>query len=210
MSTSDLIDVIAPPTFTPTGITKTIDQAIADGEWVGGIHIWIYTRNPEPAVLLQVRSKQARIAPNKLDVTAAGHYDVGEQGLDGLRELREELGIDVSREDCVLWGTRLFADVDSAGRERKFALATYTTELEKIDINHIVPQVGEVEGVFLIPLKPLLKVLNGQQVELAVNGIDDAGQSSTYVVKGDAFYHNPDNYHLHLLEHIAYKLNCVQ
>lgn len=201
----DRIDVLAPPYFKPTGAQTTVEQAVINGGWIGGFHIWLYTKKPEPAVLLQVRSKKSRIAPGKLDVTAGGHYDVGEQGLDGLRELQEELAITVEPAKCELWGTRLFVDADAKKRERRFAMTVYIAEVNDLPIDQIIPQIGEVEGVYWVPLASLLRVLYGQQGELNVKGIDDQCQPSAYTVKRDAFYHNPDNYHLHLLEWIAFK-----
>ncbi len=208
MALQDKIDILAPPIFEPTGRVKTIERAIQDGDWMGGIHVWLYIRSPEPAVILQLRSKQKRIAPNMLDVAVAGHYEAGEQGLDGLREAREELGVDIQLEHCELWGKRLFADVDNQGKERKFAMTTYIAEFVGT-LADITPQPEELEGVFIVPLKPLLQVLYGNEPELVVQGIDGQRQPATYTVLKDAFYHNPDNYHLHLLEYIAFKLGVT-
>ncbi len=200
------VDILVPPQFKPSGVQKTIAQAIQDGDWIGGFHLWIYTKMPQPMVLLQVRSAESRIAPGKLDVSAGGHYDVGEQGLDGLREAKEELGLAISPSQCQFWGIRLFADIDGQGHERKFAMSTYLAELPSIITSDITPQPGEVSGVYWVPLKPLLDVLYARQTHLVADGIDDSNQPSTITIKQDAFYHNPDNYHVHMLEYIAFKL----
>ena len=202
---TNMVDILLPPHFKPSGKQKTIAQTIQDGDWIGGFHLWIYTKVPQPMVLLQVRSAKSRIAPGKLDVGVGGHYDAGEQGLDGLREAKEELGLTILPGQCHFWGVRLFVDIDEQGRERKFAMSTYLAELAS-NAGNIMPQPGEVSGAYWVPLKPLLEVLYAQQTQLVADGIDDKGQPSTVTVKQDAFYHNPDNYHLHMLEHIAFKL----
>lgn len=201
-----LVDVLLPPMFQPSGITKTIEASIKDGDWIGGFHLWIYTKSSEPTVLLQVRSQKSRIAPGKLDVSVGGHYDAGEQGLDGLREAKEELGLTILPEQCCFWGQRLFADVDAQGRQRKFAMSTYVAECNNIALGDITPQPGEVSGVYSVPIKPLLAVLYRQQTQLVATGVDESGRPSEITIRHEAFYHNPDNYHLHMLEYIAFKL----
>ena len=39
----NMVDVLLPPLFKPNGHQKTIGQAIEDGDWIGGFHLWIYT-----------------------------------------------------------------------------------------------------------------------------------------------------------------------
>ena len=87
----ELIDVLAPPHFLPTGEVKTVHQAHLDGDWVGIFQLCIVQTLPVPAVVYQIRSHHSRFAPGAFDISG-GHYQPGERGTDGLREIREEMG----------------------------------------------------------------------------------------------------------------------
>jgi 8-oxo-dGTP pyrophosphatase MutT (NUDIX family) len=58
--------------------------------------------------------------PGYLDITAAGHLAAGEETLDGLREVEEELGLVVRPERLVPLGTRRVEQEIPAGRDREF------------------------------------------------------------------------------------------
>jgi isopentenyldiphosphate isomerase len=67
-----------------------------DGDWHRTFHCWVVARRGHGAgVILQRRSVAKDVHPGLLDVSAAGHLSAGEGDADGVRELAEELGIDV-------------------------------------------------------------------------------------------------------------------
>ena len=57
-------------------------------------------------LLLQRRAATKDTWPGYLDVTAAGHLASGEETVDGLREVEEELGLRIEPERLVPLGTR--------------------------------------------------------------------------------------------------------
>jgi len=60
-------------------------------------------------VLFQKRSSHKKIAPDKYDVSVGGHYAAGEDGaVAGPREIREELGLDVTFDELIPLGRRVF------------------------------------------------------------------------------------------------------
>ena len=62
------------------------------------MHIWIL--NDHGDVLLQRRCPTKDSNPNMLDISCAGHLSVGDDSvLAALRELKEELNLDVKREE---------------------------------------------------------------------------------------------------------------
>ena len=74
--------------------TASREEAHKFGYWHQTFHCWIVRREKgKNYVLFQIRDKEKQDAPNKLDITAAGHLKSGETKEDGLRELSEELGI---------------------------------------------------------------------------------------------------------------------
>lgn len=65
------------------------------GHWHRVFHCWVIARDADGVdwVVMQKRAANKETFPNRLDVAAAGHYQSGESIEDGLREVREELGI---------------------------------------------------------------------------------------------------------------------
>ncbi len=81
-----------------TGKTKDRKLIHRDGDWHKAVHIWIVNDNNE--ILLQRRVAWKDSNPNMLDISCAGHVVAGDSSLSSaVRELSEELGIDVTPED---------------------------------------------------------------------------------------------------------------
>jgi 8-oxo-dGTP diphosphatase len=81
-----------------TGITKLRNEVHRDGDWHKAVHIWIINNKKE--ILLQRRCATKDSNPNMLDISCAGHLTAGDNSLDGaIRELKEELNLDVNKED---------------------------------------------------------------------------------------------------------------
>src|ERR671917_2909119 len=82
-------------------------------------HCWILDPRG-PYLFVQLRSAGKDTWPDLLDVTAAGHLRAGEETLDGLREVEEELGLSVRPEELLPLGTRRVEAEIPAGLDREF------------------------------------------------------------------------------------------
>ncbi len=89
------------------------------GLWHEVFHCLLVRTGLPTRVILQRRRSQARSFPGRLDLSATGHLAAGEKPLDGRRELREELGIDVAPDALRYLGARLMADDAGEGRNRE-------------------------------------------------------------------------------------------
>lgn len=78
-------------------------QTLIEGEYKLSCFVWVINDNDK--ILLQQRSSTVKQLPNMWGATA-GCAQAGETSLDGtLRELKEELGIDATREEMVFIGS---------------------------------------------------------------------------------------------------------
>lgn len=88
-----------------TGEVKERSRVHRDGDLHGTAHVWLvrYREDVHSAeVLLQKRSKNKDSFPGCYDISSAGHIPAGVDFLDSaLRELEEELGIRVEKEDLI-------------------------------------------------------------------------------------------------------------
>ncbi|MGE7758690.1 NUDIX hydrolase [Peribacillus sp. NPDC097895] len=75
------------------------------GHWHEVFHCWFVSREAGVEYLyLQHRCAMKKDYPNLLDITAAGHLLAHETVYDGVREIKEEIGIDVSFDELVPLG----------------------------------------------------------------------------------------------------------
>lgn len=86
------------------------DEVHKEGYWHQTFHCWILTKhNGCNYVLVQKRASSKKTAPDKLDISAAGHLMSGETKADGIREVQEELGISTSFSKMIDLGIRISA-----------------------------------------------------------------------------------------------------
>ena len=107
----------------PTGKVVWKSEAHRRGLWHRCIHCWIFgvdAGTGEPYLLVQRRAATKDTWPGYLDVTAAGHLAAGEDPLDGLREVEEELGLRVNAGRLAPLGTRRVEQGIPGGLDREF------------------------------------------------------------------------------------------
>ena len=89
------------------GEGDTKDNVFGKALLHGASHVWIWRRTPNGIeLLLQRRASTKRTWPGRLDISAAGHIDLGENPLTAaLREITEEIGINVDPRDLQCIGS---------------------------------------------------------------------------------------------------------
>jgi isopentenyldiphosphate isomerase len=104
----------------PTGEVALKSEAHRLGLWHRCFHCWICGSEPGGSyLLLQRRAATKGTWPNYLDVTAAGHLTAGEEMLDGLREVEEEIGLRIAPERLIPLGTRRIEQEIPGGCDRE-------------------------------------------------------------------------------------------
>lgn len=80
----------------------TRDEVHRFGFWHETFHCWFVSEEAGTYyIYLQLRSATKKDYPNLLDITAAGHLLADETVQDGIREIKEEIGIDLTIEDLI-------------------------------------------------------------------------------------------------------------
>jgi isopentenyldiphosphate isomerase len=135
----------------PTGEVVLKSEAHRLGLWHRCFHCWICGSDAAGSyVLLQRRAATKDTWPGYLDVTVAGHLAAGEETLDGLREVEDELGLRVEPERLVPLGTRRVEQEIPAGCDREFHEVFLL--FDAIPLEHLRLQREEVSAVFRLGL----------------------------------------------------------
>ena len=105
----------------PTGEVVWKSEAHRRGLWHRCFHGWVFgAGDGEPYLLVQRRAAAKDTWPGYLDLTAGGHLAAGEEPLDGLREVEEELGLRVDPGRLLPLGTRRAELEIPGGIDREF------------------------------------------------------------------------------------------
>lgn len=116
-------------------------------------------------ILLQQRSSMKKAWPNLWDVTAGGHVLKGELGYQSvIRETKEELGIDIAKEELEFIGAT--RSIDTAGEGPNKHINEYYIVHKDIKIDDITLQKEEVQDIKWFPVKDIIKQINNNYENL--------------------------------------------
>jgi isopentenyldiphosphate isomerase len=158
--------------------TATKTEARKHGYWVQSIHTWIVNPKGAGFVLFQKRARNKKIFPNALDISAAGHYTAGEKIEDGVREISEELGLNVEFKDLVPLGIKF--DIGKVGENivREFCHTfLYKSDLEPSEYRLAE---GEVEGLVKISVHDGLALFGDDKKEVTASGVEWISETREY------------------------------
>ncbi|MEX2543294.1 MAG: NUDIX domain-containing protein [Trueperaceae bacterium] len=124
-SDDELLDVLD-ESGSLTGETRTREEVHRSGAWHRVFHLWIvrdsgtHSGTNNGTLLLQRRSLHKDLEPNKVDVTVGGHLRAGESVFDAVREVEEEIGLEVQPERLVHLGSWRSERSYPEARDREF------------------------------------------------------------------------------------------
>ena len=147
-----------------TGKSKPRSAVHRDGDWHKAVHIWII--NDKGEILLQRRCPTKDSNPNMLDISSAGHLSAGDESLEGaLRELKEELNLDVNKEDLQF--------IKTLKRSSKYTETFINNEFDDLyilrtdkKIEDMKYQTEEISEIFFVPYKKFKEMVNNHQPDL--------------------------------------------
>lgn len=155
--------------------TASREEVHKHGYWHETFHCWLLKREENTDyIYFQIRSRTKKDFPSLLDITAAGHLLADETAEDGIREVNEELGLNVMIEDVHPLGV-IKDRIELAGFiDREFAhVYVYKTE-ENIDF---ALQKAEVSGIIRAPFAHFQSLCLGFTDSIDVEGfcVGEAG-----------------------------------
>lgn len=151
-----------------------------DALWHKTVHCWLYDKLGN--IYFQIRKKEG-----KFYTTASGHIKAGETVQEGFaREIKEEIGIDVNIDNCLLVDVVKFVmDRDEKDgtifRDRAFA-NVYICDFEE-DIKNFDFDANEIKGLVKMKAKDAYELISGN--------IDS--MNATYIVQKNSEFETFDD-----------------
>lgn len=180
------------------------------GHWHEVFHCWFVSREDEVDYLyLQHRCSMKKDYPDLLDITAAGHLLAHETVEDGVREIKEELGIALSFDELVSVGVM----EDCAMMENFIDKELVHLFIYKSTnpLSDFTLQKEEVSGIVKVKLEDFEKLWFGPIEEIHIQGfeLNDLGQRVTVdqYVGRDRFVPHETSYYEGLIQSLKRELN---
>lgn len=165
--------------------TASRQEAHLLGLWHQTFHCWVIKniKGEEPCVLFQLRDSGKDTYPNLLDISCAGHLLTGESVEDGVRELKEELGIHVSFHELHSCGVYIEQKtISNILTDREFChVFLYGCDRGVTEYEF---QVSEVSGLYFIRLNQFQQLIQGDIDSIVAEGI------SLNVSSGESYAEN--------------------
>ncbi|WP_144511863.1 NUDIX hydrolase [Bacillus sp. FJAT-22090] len=186
--------------------TATRHEVHKFGYWHETFHCWFVGRENEiDYIYLQIRSEMKKDYPNLLDITAAGHLLAMETVRDGIREVKEELGIAVSFDELVSMGVIEYSV--ETGELKDNELANIFVYNRDLNFEDFTLQAEEVSGIVRTEFKQFADLWSGKITELQVKGFDINGLGEknlvNKVVTKDSFVPHQNSYYEKVVEGIG-------
>jgi len=175
----------------PTGEVVWKSEAHRRGLWHRCFHGWVFGAGAgEPYLLVQRRAATKDTWPGCLDLTAGGHLAAGEEPLDGLREVEEELGLRVDPERLLPLGTRRAELEIPGGIDREFQDVFLLRDdtppgelrLQEEEVEAVLGiELDDAEGLATAGSAPALEYRGGDVSEVRVRASDFVPNTDGYL-----------------------------
>lgn len=150
-----------------TGKVKLRNEVHRDGDWHRTVHVWILNKHGD--ILLQRRCANKDSNPNMLDISSAGHLLAGDNSLmTAIRELKEELNLDVKKEDLQFIKTLRKSERYTSDFINNEFYDLYTLLINK-SVEDMSYQESEISEIFFVPYKKFKDMVVKKQNDLLIN-----------------------------------------
>ncbi|MDZ5471555.1 NUDIX domain-containing protein [Bacillus sp. 31A1R] len=186
--------------------TATREEVHRLGYWHETFHCWlIKEENNTTYIYFQLRSKLKKDYPNLLDITAAGHLLSHESVEDGIREMKEEIGIDVSIKELQFLDSIDYCVTKENFIDKEIAhVFLYDSKDKPLDF---ILQVEEVSGMARADFYHFARLWSGEVKEIKIEGFEISSigerESIDKTVGKEAFVSHEDSYYASIID-------CIQ
>jgi len=127
-------------------------------------------------IYLQLRSETKKDYPSLFDITAAGHLLANETVRDGVREIKEEIGVSLNFEELIPLGIFDYCVVRENFIDKELANVFLYKTTKNVD--DFILQQDEVAGMVKADFKDFYELWFGQKQEIKVSGykLDSQGE----------------------------------
>lgn len=161
----EYIDIIDDKTGEKTGKSKSKPDVHKNGDWHRATHVWFI--NSKNEILLQHRSKEMENYPNCWDISSAGHISSGEDAVTGaLREVKEELGLDISKDELKMIGETKQQAVLNNGTYIDNEFNNVYLVKKNLDIAKLIKQDEEVQALKWVPIQEFKEMVEENNKDL--------------------------------------------
>lgn len=171
---------------------KDKETAHQQGDWHRTFHLWIhYKSEGKTYQLLQIRSSKKNNYAGLIDCSAAGHYEKNEILSEGIREAREELGLQIDFSQLKFIGVRKSEISNNKEFQFVFLLERF------VDLDEIKCDPNEIESFIQVENEKLLQLFTGKIEQLSCSGISFIGNEKVrkeITVKKKDFIPTDDRY----------------
>ncbi|WP_379151585.1 NUDIX hydrolase [Paenibacillus sp. sgz5001063] len=149
--------------------TATRDDVHRLGLWHETFHCWFVEQRADSFyIYLQLRSKNKRDYPGLLDITAAGHLLAGETAMDGIREVEEELGLQLTYDELIPLGIIPYSMIKEGMIDNERANVFLYDNHFPLEQFQLQPE--EVAGIVIAEFASFRKFWQGELQQLDVSG----------------------------------------
>lgn len=179
------------------------------GYWHEVFHCWFVSKeNGIDYLYLQLRSQTKKDYPNLLDITAAGHLLSNETVQDGVREIKEEIGIELAFEDLLSVGVIDYSvDRDELIDKEIANVFLYKSTFSMEDFTL---QTEEVAGMVKTEFNDFTELWNGRKETIKISGfrMNEEGNRITIdeEVGKNSLVPHPVSFYQDVIEKIKEKL----
>ncbi|KWX78766.1 NUDIX hydrolase [Paenibacillus jilunlii] len=157
--------------------TAPRDEVHRYGHWHETFHCWfVEQREDSLYIYLQLRSKDKRDYAGLLDITAAGHLLANETVKDGLREVEEELGVQLAFDELIPLGVIPYSMVNEGMIDNERANVFLYSNHFPLEQFRLQPE--EVAGIVSAEFASFRQFWQGGLQQLDVSGfrVTDNGE----------------------------------
>jgi isopentenyldiphosphate isomerase len=141
------------------------------GYWHEAFHCWFVSNEKGTDYLyLQLRSSTKKEYPNLLDITAAGHLLANEIVQDGVREIKEEVGIDISFQELVQLGVIDYCVIRENFIDKE--IANVFLYKSKNSFDDFTLQAEEVAGIVKVEFNHFAEIWFGERETIKIRGFE--------------------------------------